>query len=207
MSPHLVGRVRAGMLLLTVLVTISGCSSATSESPQPQGESTSTVQASDPVGPGDQGAQAKQSKFDGAISQWVDKLVTCLQADGWDVKAAPTGDGIIPKVTAAQQTAYDASHKRCIKKLGDPPGSGGLSEAELKVYYAWGKKTVACLRDHGWPAEDPPSFETYVQQVTGGQKYWDLHGPPWVAMGLVVKDPSLVAMTETIQETCPDSPR
>lgn len=205
MKSRSMSRLRAVLVLVAFMMAVQACSAL--DTPESGRSDESAAGQSEGSNSGSESGQVKSAKFDGTISEWVNKLVTCLQADGWDVRVAPTGDGIIPKVPKAQQVPYEAAKRRCMKKLGDPPGSGDLSEAELKALYAWGNQTVACLREHGWPAEDPPSYETYVEQVTHAHEYLKEHGTLWGAMSRVVEDPSLVKIIETIQETCPDSPQ
>lgn len=192
----------AAMLLLAGCAADSGEDAAKSSSKDSlsNGVDSSQVDGSRDSGDGN------QKQFKGTVSEYARKYVACLRGEGWDVELAPEGDGYISNVTADQGDAFNVARQKCSDRLGQAPGRGKVSQADMVALYEFTKGTVACLREHGWPATDPPSLDTFIQQnfFTKGVS----NEPLWGAYDLVVKDPSLTEPNtwRVINKTCPQSP-
>jgi len=192
------------MALLGLLVT--GCAS---DPPHAQADQSNDSTAAT-TGSGKTGQVAHKAgdkEFKGTVSEYARKFVACLRGEGWDVELAPEGDGYLSHVSADQGTAFNTARDTCSKKIGTAPARGKVSHAEMVALYEFAQGTVECLRSHGWPATDPPSLDTFIQQnfFTKGVSY----EPLWSAYDLVAKDPTLTAPTKwrEINQTCPQGPK
>lgn len=97
-----------------------------------------------------QGSSGKQEDPQKAFDEWQLRFAECMRGKGVDMPD-PGKDGstiAIPLDDDAFRTAMDS----CMSALGQPPSVDGKSDQEILDDQL---KTAQCLRDAGYPAEDP----------------------------------------------------
>ncbi len=119
-------------------------------------------------------------------------VVRCLQDNGVPARLIPPGDGFeIPMLPEPQATAADSLADACMEGLRIPPYQQYSAE-ELAVLYDELLETKACLEEHGYDIDPPPSKQTFVES------YYTDPWNPYVSLPDVSP-----AEWDKLQEDCP----
>ncbi|QAY71407.1 hypothetical protein [Xylanimonas protaetiae] len=93
---------------------------------------------------------------------YAEAMSSCLKDAGWDVEASADGTYRFDDQSEAAARAFSEVMTAC----GDKHGERGIpSREDAVVWYSHALDTAACLEDAGYEVTDPPSEETYVEDV------------------------------------------
>lgn len=111
-----------------------------------------------------EGSKPTIGAFEGPVEEYMPAVVTCLQEAGWDAIYRPEDDSIsVPSVTFEQRKAFSRARRNCDVELGVPEEEPPMTKDEIgEVYDYYTTTLTACIQDHGYPVNDPPSRDTYI---------------------------------------------
>lgn len=125
-------------------------------------------------------AAAPSSSVDDAVtdgrslSPAGNEVYACLTEKGWDVTL--TWDGGIETTSesmpASQADQYDADSRACWDMIDERISA--MQPADIVKVYQRELATRACLLDHGYEVEEPPSEQQYVDDFFGAR--WSAYG-------------------------------
>lgn len=94
--------------------------------------------------------------------EYAEAMSSCLKDAGWDVEASADGTYSFYNQSEAAARAFSEVMTAC----GDKHGDRGIpSRDDAVVWYSHALDTAACLKEAGYEVTDPPSEETYVEDV------------------------------------------
>lgn len=105
------------------------------------------------------------------LDNWSENMQSCLQGKGWDVEVSPEGE-MNTTVPAGQEDAFETDVKASEASFGYDLVPV-YSEDQVREIY---KKVVAaaeCLTEQGYEPGNPPSEQTFVEQVQSSPGGWD----------------------------------
>ena len=141
--------VTAMVLALSVTATLSACTSK----PEP----SSTTGSADSL----------------AESPITDNMVRCLADEGWEVQRSIYGGFEGPQsLPAAQATSYQAAVDTCAAKTGWATELSDFTDSQRRELYAQEVVERECLEKLGYPGEEPPSEEAYVDSFASANQYY-----------------------------------
>lgn len=118
-------------------------------------------------------------------------LVRCIRSQGFAVDWEPGDDGYVVH-GGSQQEAASAASERCRRRaveIGLVSGESRPADDVLRLWYrAYVEVGYPCMVEHGYPVNDPPSMETWLQQYPNT---WSLYA---------ALSPTMVA---DVEPTCP----
>lgn len=106
-------------------------------------------------------------------------LAKCLQSKGWPVSFTPgPGNGIRYETSdPSAQASMQADMERCLEDLIDegivPDPSRPLSDEYWLQVYERDVTVRECLLEHGYPAPELVSFDSYLEMRTDQHVLWD----------------------------------
>lgn len=145
-------------LALLFLICLSACAPTASSVPTSQGGGART-----PVPP-----------YRQTLEEFNLSVLSCIQDKGYMARLGEEGAFMIDGVTDAQAVSADLrACKEAIDpaRLEPPPP---LTATQLEQMYRYLIAQVACMRDAGYPASDPPPFQVYVDTDRAFDPYGDL---------------------------------
>lgn len=144
-----IGSLTAGVVVLVVSVACTapgGSERATSPS-GPPGDTTTSAES---------------------VPSTFEEIERCMREQGWDAEA--NGQGVQLSAPSDQFEASQAAMRACWEAAGVDTSSPPRYTAEQAgTAYDALLPLVACLREAGLPAADPPSREAYVADLTEGR--------------------------------------
>lgn len=157
---------RLPVLLAAVALTVSCSSGPSVEGPASTGSSTEAA-APGQASP-DRAAEGRSR------AEWTDRLISCLQEDGWSITV--TEEGFEVDTSGSTDEALQVSEAACQERIGDYPTPAPLTDEEIEGLYALYLQSARCLQDLGIGVNSPPSEELYVQQYRSS---FESGTPPW----------------------------
>lgn len=142
-------------------------------------------------------------------------LQACIARSGWNVTMDEFGGAAEPFTDEAEVARFGADRDACLVELGLPAGPPELTVDDLHEFYRGNVDTLACLRDQGFPLEDPPSEDAWVEQALSAFSGSATGAPgddvaaaqlwhPYDAVPeLQQADPDLEQDRGTLERTCP----
>lgn len=124
-------------------------------------------------------ATKTQTGLQGQQVDWAANMKSCLAEYGWEIETRPDG-GVTVSIPEAQKEPYNRDFDECENRLGyDVPVT--YSESQLREIYAKVVEVTECIRVQGHEPGQPPSEQTFIDQVQTGQGGWDpysdIYGP------------------------------
>ena len=107
-----------------------------------------------------------QSPYD-----WTRNMSQCLQEKGWDVAVTPDG-AIHMDLPQEQGAPYDEDDKTCEEHFGYDVAPV-YTDDDVREIYAKVVATAECIAEQGYDPGDPPSEQTFVEQVQSDTGGWD----------------------------------
>lgn len=173
-----------GPAALLLIVLIGGCANATSNENPPK--------ASAPGGTPSASATS--------MPQWLERVQTCLEEEGWEVSVDYEQNGIaIDNLPTDQQAAYRAADEACEKAAGRAPNDVPMTAERAKEIFRHLIKAATCLEDEGYPSSEPPSESKFVDDYLSGN-------PPWSPF-LEVPDSISEDEWRALLRKCPQEPQ
>ncbi len=105
--------------------------------------------------------QQRPTAFPSSDAEFQELLHDCMEDAGWP--SEKQDDGVYRYSSSDEQRdAFDAANAGCIEAIG-----GNLplarSDGEWRDLYDFYEESVACLREHGVDAGEPPSFSVWAE--------------------------------------------
>lgn len=94
-------------------------------------------------------------------------VARCLLERGWEVKVE--ADGVTADVPPEQQERLNADMEECIEQFGDSPPAFPQTAAAAEQQYDMLLAVAECVSGLGYPVDDPPSRQAYVEAMLNEQ--------------------------------------
>jgi hypothetical protein len=108
-----------------------------------------------------------------ATSPISDAMVLCLSDEGWEVTRSIYGGVDGPQNLAPAQTAvFQAAYDLCAEATGWATPLSDFTEQQREELYIQELAERECLSDLGYPGEEAPSRQTYLDLFASADQYY-----------------------------------
>ncbi len=155
----------SAIALVAILLTVA----CTSGDGSPQRGATSATSSGATGTDASQAPLSRAQEFR-ALTEYVNNMIDCLEADGIKMRKAPDGLGFEPDPAYPQGEGAGQSFTECNEENGPPPEPRPLTAEEWSAAYPEAERQSRCLEQNGFPVPELPSRETWVQDMVTGSK-------------------------------------
>jgi len=127
-------------------------------------------------------------------SDYATNMVNCLAAKGWDVQRNPDGT-YSSRYPDEQSDQYDADVAACRAQFGYEELA--VTEEQASNFYDKLVASAECLRGLGYDISDPPSRQSYVETLVGGEL------PDWAPYTELLEMAGSAAEVQEAEAACP----
>lgn len=212
--------------LLTLLAVVGVLSSACAPSQQPDEMSgttevrsaataSSTVPASSSTPPSKppgassdvtEGTPGADQPVTASLREQSEAIARCAAEQGVAVEVDPSGDGVIWEAPEGQEARYAEVIDECASTVAEEFGvaQGPPTIDELESWYRAFQWTHGCMKEQGYPVEEPPTLESYVD--SGGTNWHPYNGVVRSIQATGEIKPGVPFSEEafrTLENTCP----
>lgn len=99
-----------------------------------------------------------------SIRAYFAGMAPCLTEKGFPATANPEGDGMSINVPVEQEADMRIIQAQCEQQIGPVPDPIPLTDDEIQRVYRGSLEVYDCLVANGYPAVEPPSLKTFVEQ-------------------------------------------
>lgn len=168
---------RVAFALFVVPTCLSVCAGCASNGSLPQQSASTETNEGASAAPSDVGVQTTNyEELWSATTTWLTSVATCMNDRGWEDTHVEDPDS--PSVSlwddrGNQPEAHDADLTDCQSLAGPEPIPPPLTEELAGERYDDRVAARNCLLDLGYVVSEPPSRETYVEQMLAVEPTWD----------------------------------